>query len=188
MPPAFQVSATARRCGAVAQHGGRRSLGERFACHETLNERPSADRSLGTAPMPGPSGSPLPKNRLVVPPLISSIAVGVQVGSVIVPGCVFPIAAAFVNVTLPNRVSGTGVQRPLGVQFEGASAIHSAEDTSSCCVSVIVLENRVCRVRFFRLIVTVWPLTSTAALMRSPARILSGIGTDAAGTISHQAS
>ena len=91
-----------------------------------------------------------------------------QVGSEIVPGCVFAIAAALVKVTLPNRVSGTGVQRPLGEQFDGASAIHSADETSSGCVSVIVFENRVWRVRFFRLIVTVCPLTSTAALMRSP--------------------
>ena len=85
-------------------------------------------------------------------------------GSEIVPACVFPIAAAFVKVTLPNRVRGTGLQRPLGVQFEGASAIHSAEETSSGCVSVIVFENRVWRVRSFRLIVTVCPFTSTAAL------------------------
>ena len=87
---------------------------ERFGCHETLNERPSAERSLGTAPTPepervagrrgsGPSGR---CRRSARSP--SGARPGWQpCGSEIVPGCVLPIAAAFVKVTLPNCVSGT---------------------------------------------------------------------------------
>src|SRR4051794_1909955 len=181
MPPASQVS--------VRRGGPRRwNYGGRVDRPLTLNDRPPLDTPPGSAPTPPPSGSsePLPKNAPSTPLLISSIRVGDQAGSEIVPGWALPIAAAFVKVTLPKRVNGNGVQRPAAEQVEGASAIHSAEETSSVCVGVIVRENRVCRVRFFRLIVTVWPFTSTAALMRSPGRTLSGIGTDGAGTISHQ--
>ena len=66
----------------------------------------------------------------------------------------------------------------------GASAIHSAEDTSSG-VSTSGSSRSACGgVRPFRLMVTVWPLTSTAAFTRSPGRTVGLTGTAAAGTIS----
>ena len=86
-----------------------------------------------------------PRNWLRAPSLISSTAVGshtgfaLETGSEIVPGWAFPIAAALVNVTWPNRVNGTGVQRPFPAHVDGASAIHSAEETSRGWVSVMDL-------------------------------------------------
>ena len=110
-----------------------------------------------------------------------------QSGSRIVPGWVFPIAAACANVTVPKFVNGSTRQRFPEPQTEGASAIHSAELTSSGCAVVIVLLKRVLRVTSFRLIVTRCPETTTAAVIVSPGLIFSLTGTTAAGTISHQA-
>src|SRR2546421_7576769 len=144
-------------------------------CHETLNERPSAESAPGEAPEPPADASG-----------ISRSGVATQPGSVIVPDTWFAVAAALLNVTLPKFVSGTTSQTPFGVQAVGASAIHSADETSRGCETVTVVENRVLLVAFLMLIVTFDPLTSTAAVTRSPGRTLIGTRTSAAGTISHQ--
>jgi hypothetical protein len=144
-------------------------------CHTTLNKRPSAESAPGEAPAPPADVSG-----------ISWSGVASQAGSMIVPDTWFAVAAALLNVTLPKLVSGTTSQTPFGAQAVGASAIHSAEETSRGCETVTVVENRVLLVAFLMLIVTFDPVTSTAAVTRSPGRTFIGTRTSAAGTISHQ--
>src|SRR6478672_1256339 len=144
-------------------------------CDETLNERPSEESAPGEAPRPPTAASG-----------ISWSGVATQAGLVIVPDTWFAVAAALLNVTLPKLVNGTTSQKPFGAQAVGASAIHSADETSRGCETVTVVEKRVLLVAFLMLIVTFDPLTSTAAVTRSPARTFSGTRTSPAGTISHQ--
>jgi hypothetical protein len=66
----------------------------------------------------------------------STTCVGDQVVSEIVPGWPLPIAAAFAKLIFPKFVSGTTVQCPLERQSDGASAIHSADPTSSGAAGV----------------------------------------------------
>jgi hypothetical protein len=116
-----------------------------------------------------------PPNRPKAKPesLCSSIGVAFQRASEIVPGWLLPIAAAFVKVTLPKFASGTTRQRPVEVQAEGASAIHSADVTSSGSVVVTVRVNRVPRVTSLRLMIVRCPFTTTAAVIVSPGAIFS---------------
>ena len=69
---------------------------------------------------------------------------------------------------------------------DGASAIHSAEETLGLLICSRLL-NVVCRVRSLREIVTVSPLTATCALNRSPGCTVILTSTSAAGTSSYQA-
>ena len=69
---------------------------------------------------------------------------------------------------------------------DGASAIHSAEDTSGAAI-VRVFVKLVFRVKFLTVSVTFVPFTFTEAQTLFPAESLSLIGTDAAGTSSYHA-
>jgi hypothetical protein len=69
---------------------------------------------------------------------------------------------------------------------DGASAIHSAEETVGLLI-VSCLLNEACRVRSLIETVTVSPLTATCALSRSPGWTVMLTGTWAAGTSSYQA-
>jgi hypothetical protein len=69
---------------------------------------------------------------------------------------------------------------------DGASAIHSAEETLGLLICSRLL-NVACRVRSLREIVTVSPPTATCALSRSPGRTVMLTSTSAAGTSSYQA-
>src|SRR5581483_36257 len=103
-----------------------------------------------------------------------SIGLADHVPSLIVPGWSLPIAAAFVKVTVPKFVSGTGRHFP-NEQLDGASAIHSAEATSRLCAVVSTFEKRVRRVTSRRLNVIVWAFTSTAAVIVSPGKTARGM-------------
>ena len=78
---------------------------------------------------------------------MSEIATFAHVGSLIVPGWLVAMVAARVKLTVPKFASGNTVHRPPGSQFDGASAIHSAElrSGSSTCNAFVKL---VLRVRF----------------------------------------
>src|SRR5580692_10708281 len=78
-------------------------------------------------------------------------------------------ALAPVNVTLPKSASERMWQSLLDDDRhrDGASAIHSAEETLGLLICSRLL-NVACRVRSAREIVTVSPLTATCALNRSP--------------------
>ena len=71
-------------------------------------------------------------------------------------------------------------------QADGASAIHSAEDTSGAAI-VRVFVKLVFRVRFSNVSVTFVPFTFTDADTLFPGESLSLIGTDVAGTSSYHA-
>ena len=75
-------------------------------------------------------------------------------------------------MTVPKFVSGSTSQRPKSSHADGASAIHSAEDTSGASM-VSFRVKIVFRVRFRSRSETVWPVTVTVAEIRSPARIFS---------------
>ena len=77
-------------------------------------------------------------------------------------------------------------QRPKVSQTDGASAIHSAEDTSGAAI-VRTFVKLVLRVRFLTCTVTFVPFTLTAAESLLPANTFSLIGTEPAGTSSYQA-
>ena len=93
---------------------------------------------------------------------------------------------AELNATVPKSASGSVRQRnPRAVARDGASAIHSADDTSGAAMTSRFV-NEVLRVRFFSCTVTSVPLTVTFAEIRLPGKIFSLTGTDAAGTSSYQ--
>jgi len=83
-------------------------------------------------------------------------------------------------------VSGSGRHRPVRSQAEGASAIHSAADTSGAAIRSFFV-NSVCLVMLRNRIETVLPVTVTLAEIVSPARIFNLMGTGAAGTSSYHA-
>ena len=125
----------------------------------TLNDAPSAARSLGTAP--SDAGA------------CSSIAVAAHASSTITPPC--PAARAFADVkaTVPKSASANVRQRsPELVHADGASAIHSAEDTSGDAMKRRFVKD-VFRVRFFSCTMTRWPLTVTFAEILLPGKTLS---------------
>src|SRR5207244_7572636 len=93
----------------------------------------------------------------------SSTGVTVQAASEIVPVWPSAVAEADENVTVPNFVSGSGLHLPKPSQPDGASAIHSAEETSGAD-AVSILVNVVLRVRFAIRSVTTCPATATLAL------------------------
>jgi hypothetical protein len=94
------------------------------------------------------------------------------------------VAVALLNVTVPKSVSGS-VRYHLPSHAEGASAIHSADETSGDDMCS-VLVNPVPRVRSRRRTTTVCPDTDTDAETTSPARTDSRTRLDAAGTSSYQ--
>src|SRR4029078_1101128 len=101
---------------------------------------------------------------------ISWSGVATQAGVVIGRDSWFAFAGALLTVPLPKLVKGTTSQTPFEVQAVGASAIHSADETSRGCETVTLVEKRVLLVAFLMLIVTFDPLTSTAAGNRSQRR------------------
>src|ERR1700722_3795037 len=96
-------------------------------------------------------------------------------------------ALASVNVTLPKSASERMWQSWLDDERhrDGASAIHSAEETVGLLICSCLL-NVVCRVRSLIETVTVSSLTATCALSRSPGSTVMFTGTSAAGTSSYQ--
>ena len=96
------------------------------------------------------------------------------------------VASDLLKLTFPKSVSGTVRQRPDVSQTDGASAIHSAEDTSGAAI-VRTLVKLVLRVRFWICTVTFVPFTLTEAESLFPAYTLSLTGTEPAGTSSYQA-
>jgi hypothetical protein len=108
-----------------------------------------------------------------------------QAGSEIAPVWPAAVALALTNVTVPKFARGSGTQKPLRVQAEGASAIHSADETSGdFMVSFFV--KTLSRVKLRIWTVTLRPETATLATMESPGLIASLIVTGAAGTSSYQ--
>src|ERR1700722_4258879 len=97
-------------------------------------------------------------------------------------------ALASVNVTLPKSASERMWQSWVEDERhrDGASAIHSAEETVGLLICSCLL-NVVCRVRSLRETVTVSPLTATCAVSRSPGWTVIFTSTSAAGTSSYQA-
>ena len=142
----------------------------------TPNEEPSGESGVGVAFVAPELGS------------ASVIAVGDHTGSEIVPAWPFAVAFATTNVTPPKFASGSTVHRPMGVQAAGASATHSADDTSGVGDAMV---RRFWNVFFFCVtfvmrIVTLVLETATLAAIPSPAFIGSLIVTGAAGTSSYQ--
>jgi hypothetical protein len=116
----------------------------------------------------------------------SEIRVANHAESEIVPECPLVAAAvAFVNFIVPKSVSGSTLVPP-GVSAEGASAIHSAEETSGADI-VSFFVNPASVVRLVSFSVTVVPFTLTDAEILSPAETFSDVRTDAFGTSSYQA-
>lgn len=108
---------------------------------------------------------------------------GAPASECVTPACV--VSAARRKRTVPKSASGRIVQLA-PTQSEGASAIHSAEVTSSVR-SGTRREKRVPRVRSDSVIATCARRTATRAVIRSPGTTLSGIACAAAGTSSYQA-
>ena len=90
---------------------------------DTVNVLPSADADPGVAPaFEALSGAP--KNESSPHELIGN---AVHVASLSVPGWPFAMAAMCENATVPKFASG---RTSHGLHSEGASAIHSADETS----------------------------------------------------------
>ena len=96
---------------------------------ETPKLEPSLESAVGVATAFAPAA---PDGLDPTPPTSSSeMGVAVHAGPEIAPVCSnTAVALALTNVTVPKFVRGSGVQTPLRVQEEGASAIHSADETS----------------------------------------------------------
>src|SRR5438105_14812504 len=114
------------------------------------------------------------------------MAVAFQAESAIVPVCPAATAEAPENVIVPKFVSGSVRQPPKRLHADGASAIHSADETSGEAIRSF-LAATVPRVTFLMRNETVWPLTLTEALTVSPGRMVSFKRTELAGTSSYQA-
>ena len=93
---------------------------------------------------------------------------------------------AFLNATVPKLLIGSWAHCPDELHSDGASTIHSAEETSGVRI-VRVFSNVVPRVRSISAIVTCVPVTVTAASIWSPGRTVMLIVLPAAGTSSYQA-
>jgi hypothetical protein len=96
------------------------------------------------------------------------------------------VAEASLNRTLPKSPRGSGWQSPVWSQLDGASAIHSALETSGLfIVSDFVADWPV--VVSVKDTVTLVPSTDTLPVTWSPGEIASPSRTGAAGTSSYQA-
>ncbi len=159
-------------------------LADEALTYDTENDDPSEDRSVGCAPPAELSAA----TSVTPPPGLSVTGCADHAESEIVPVCPDAVADALVNPTLPKFASVSGWHPPAPSQCDGASAIHSAVETSGC-VSVIV--------RFFvvlwpvvpsaTVIVTAVPLTVTLLDMWSPGDTLRSSWTGAAGNSSYHA-
>src|ERR1035438_9314889 len=115
----------------------------------------------------------------------SSCASVDQPGSVIVPVCSPTVAVALENATFPKSVSASVSQALELAQTEGASTIHSAEETSMAETRFVVVK-RVPVLRSRILSVTSCPRTVTDAVISLPGYTLSFRFTGAAGMSSYQ--
>ena len=134
-------------------------------CQATLNDEPLLERGPGDAFACADVAYMRPK------PWSASSVIALTAPRPLVIEPVRPPADALapVNVTLPKSASDRTWQSWLDDEThrDGASAIHSAEETVGLLICSCLL-NATCRVRSLRETVTVSPLTATCALYRSP--------------------
>src|ERR1700751_4168218 len=134
-------------------------------CQATLNDEPLLERAPGDAFASADVAYMRPK------PGLASRVIALTAPRPLVIEPVRPPADALapVNVTLSKSASDKMWQSRLDDEThrDGASAIHSAEDTVGPLICSCLL-NVVWRVRSLMEIVTVSPLTPTCALSRSP--------------------
>src|SRR5262249_12076527 len=135
-------------------------------CHETVNERPSAEKPAGTAPAWG-----WPRSRRKIVPSscdgTSEIGIAAHAASASVPGWPSPATAIREKVTEPKFASGSGLQTPSRLHSAGASTIHS-EEVRSGAASVRRRVALVRRVQFLIWMSTLVPSTLTEAVIVSP--------------------
>src|SRR6476646_2696182 len=153
-------------------------------CQLTVNDEPLPERAPGDASACATVAYRRPKLGLA-----SSVSALTWPGTPVIEPVRPPAEAlAPVNVTLPksarDRMWQSWVEDDR--HRDGASAIHSAEETVGLLICSCLL-NVACRVRLLSETVTVGPLTATCALSRSPGRTVMVTGTWAAGTSSYQA-
>ena len=143
-------------------------------CHVTVNDEPSPERAPGDA-----SACAAVAYRRPKPGLASSVSALTWPRPLVIEP-VRPLADALapVNVTLPKLASERMWQSWLADERhrDGASAIHSAEETVGSLICSRLL-NVVCRVRSLIETVTVALLTATCALSRSPGSTVMFTGT-----------
>ena len=90
--------------------------GVRVCRQETENKVPSGESDVGRAPCVFENGP-----GACVESVASTTWADDHEGSEMVPACALPIAAAFMNVTVPKFASGTTLQLPPTPQAEGRS-------------------------------------------------------------------
>ena len=124
------------------------------ASHETVNVLPSVEEVPGVAPaFEASSGGP--KNEWKLECGTSWIGSEAHAVSVSVPGWAFATAAILVNATVPKFARGSTWQ--CVSHSDGASAIHSADETSGFA-TVMRLVKLTSRVRSFTLHENVRPV------------------------------